>query len=139
MAGTNNTPYTPDSDIVAQISGTGNKSPGYTGASTVGAGFSPVYASTIELAPFLQKSRFILITTTSAVGAATITAAFVAPAGCQLNVQIANDAGGARTITFGTGFRPVSTVVGTASEIFVVEFVSDGITWNESGRAGPTA
>jgi hypothetical protein len=135
MAGIKNTPFTPDSDIVAQITGTGQPTPGYNGAATVGSGFAPVYAASIELAPFLQKSRFVLITTTAGVGNASLTAAFVAPAGARLAVQIANDAGGARTITFSTGFRATGTVVGTASKIILVDFVSDGTTWNEVARS----
>jgi hypothetical protein len=138
MAGTNNTPFTVDADLVAQASGTGRPSPGYNGSAAIGSGVTPVYAASIELAPFLQKSRFIIINTT-ALGAATITNAFAPPApGCgDLVVQINNDAGAARTITFGTGFRAVSTVVGTASKAYLVSFYWDGLTWNETGRAGP--
>jgi hypothetical protein len=138
MAGTINTPFTPDADITAQLTGTGRPNPGFNGATTIGAGFAPVYAATIELSPFLQKSRFVSIVTTAAIGNATLTTLFVPAAGAQLAIQILNDASGARTITFGTGFRAAATVVGTASKIFVVEFVSDGTTWNELGRAGPT-
>lgn len=135
MAGIKNTPFTPDADLVAQLTGTGNATPGYNGPSTIGAGVTPVYAATIELSPFLQKSRFVLISTTSAVGNSTLTTAFVPPAGSQLNIQIANDASGARTITFSTGFRSTGVVTGTNSKIIVVQFVSDGTTWNESGRS----
>lgn len=135
MAGIKNTAWSPDADITAQITGTGQPTPGYNGPTTIGAGFTPVYAATIELSPFLQKSRFILLTTTSGVGNATLTTLFVPSAGCQLYIQINNDAGAARTITFTTGFRTTATVVGTASKAAIIEFTSDGTTWNESGRS----
>ena len=135
MAGIKNTPFTFDSDIVAQLSGTGNATPGYNGPATTGAGVTPVYAATIALEPFLQKSRFINIVTTNAVGNSTLTTAFVANAGSQLNIQVANDAISPRTITFGTGFRSTGVLTGTNSKILLVEFCSDGTTWNESGRS----
>lgn len=138
MAGIKNTPFTPDADLVAQLTGTGNATPGYNGPSTIGAGVTPVYAASIELAPFLQKSRFILISTNSTVGNATLTAAFVPPAGSQLNIQINNDATSPRTITFSTGFRTTGVITGTNSKIYNIELVSDGTTWNETGRSGPT-
>lgn len=140
MSGTNNTAWSPDADLTAQITGSGKATPGYNGPTSIGAGFVPVYAATIELAPFLMKSRFINITTTSGVGNATLTCALVPPTGGALmTIQIANDASAARTITFGTGFRSTATIVGTASDIFVIGFVFDGLTWNEAFRAGPSA
>lgn len=124
-----NTAFSPNPDLVAQVTGSGQPAPG---AGTTG--LAPTYASSIELAPTLQYSRFVAINTTSGVGNATITAAYVAQAGARLVVQINNDAGGARTITFSTGFRVTGTVVGTASKAIVVIFCSDGTTWNEASR-----
>jgi len=135
MAGIKNTPFTPDADITAQITGTGQPTPGFTGAASIGAGITPVYAASIELAPFLQKSRNIQINTTSGVGNATLTAAFVPASGSTLIIQVNNDATAARTITFGTGFRPTGTVVGTNSKAILVSFTSDGTTWNEKARS----
>jgi len=125
-----NTAFSPNPDLVAQITGSGVPAPG---AGTTG--LAPTYASSIELAPTLQYSRFVAINTTSAVGNATITAAYVPQAGARLVVQTNNDASGARTITFSTGFRPTGTVVGTASKAILVEFTSDGTTWNETARS----
>jgi len=124
-----NTAFSPNPDLVAQVTGSGQPAPG---AGTTG--LAPTYASSIELAPTLQYSRFVAINTTSGVGNATITAAYVAQAGARLVVQINNDAGGARTITFSTGFRVTGTVVGTASKAILVGFCSDGTTWNEVSR-----
>ena len=124
-----NTAFSPNPDLVAQVTGSGQPAPG---AGTTG--LAPTYASSIELAPTLQYSRFVAINTTSGVGNATITAAYVAQAGARLVVQINNDAGGARTITFSTGFRSTGTVTGTASKAIVVGFCSDGTTWNETSR-----
>lgn len=133
MAGINNTPFTPDHDKVAQLTGTGRPTPGFNGSTTIGAGFTPVYAASIDIAPFLVKSSFVNITTT-ALGNATITCSNIPPAGAVCNIQIFNDAGGARTITFGTGFRASGTIVGTASRLATIEFISDGTTFNEFGR-----
>jgi hypothetical protein len=124
-----NTAFSPNPDLVAQVTGSGQPAPG--AGST---GLAPTYASSIELAPTLQFSRFIAINTTSAVGNATLTAAYVPQAGARLVIQINNDASAARTITFSTGFRTTGTVVGTASKAIVVTFCSDGTTFNEASR-----
>jgi hypothetical protein len=125
-----NTAFSPNPDFTAQITGSG-----VTVAGVSGTGIAPTYASSIELAPYLQSTRFIVINTTSAVGNATLTAAYVPQAGARLVIQTNNDASGARTITFSTGFRPTGTVVGTASKAILVEFTSDGTTWNETARS----
>lgn len=135
MPAVKNTPFTPNPDIVAQLSGSGAAPAGFTGSSTLGAGFAPAYAATIELAPFLQTTRYIDIVTNSTIGNATLTAAFVPPAGGLLTVEIDNDATAARTITFSTGFRSTGTVTGTNSKAIVVAFVSNGTTWNEFSRS----
>jgi len=124
-----NTAFSPNPDFVAQITGSGVTAPGQGTT-----GIAPTYASSIELAPTLQFSRFVAINTTSAVGNATITAAYVPQAGARLVIQINNDASGARTITFSTGFRVTGTVTGTASKAILVTFCSDGTTWNEASR-----
>lgn len=134
MAGLNNTAWSPDSDLTAQITGSGKATPGYNGPASIGAGFTPVYAATIELSPFLMKSRFVQIVTTAGLDS-TLTTLFVAAAGAILNIQINNPTGGSRIITFGTGFRPTGTVTDTAAHIFLVQFVSDGLTWNEVARS----
>lgn len=130
-----NTAFTPAHDIVAEITGSGAPNPGFTGAATVGAGLTPTYAASIELAPFLQVTRCIIIVTTAGIGNATLTAAFVPAAGAILRIQVNNDAGAGRTITFSTGFRfTAATLVGTASKIMTIMFQSDGTTWNELSR-----
>lgn len=55
--------------------------------------------------------------------------------GQLLILEFANDAGGARTVTFGANFRPVtSTVVGTASKSILIAFMSNGVNWMELFR-----
>lgn len=124
-----NTAFSPNPDFTAQITGSG-----VTVAGVSGTGIAPTYASSIELASYLQSTRFIVINTTSAVGNATLTAAYVPQAGARLVIQTNNDASGARTITFSTGFRVTGTVTGTASKAILVTFCSDGTTWNEASR-----
>lgn len=124
--GINNTAFDINGDLATQITGMGNAPIGSV---------TPTYAATTALDAIMLTSRFVLIVTTSGVGNATLTTSVGANAGGRLVVQINNDASGARTITFGTGFRPTATVVGTASKAILVEFVSDGLTWNEVARS----
>ena len=124
-----NTAFSPNPDFVAQVTGSG-----VTVGGVSGTGITPTYASSIELAPYLQTTRFIAINTTSAVGNATLTAAYVPQAGARLIIQINNDATSERTITFSTGFRSTGTVTCTASKAIVVSFCSDVTTWNEASR-----
>lgn len=99
-----------------------------------GLSYAPTYAATVAIDPTVQ-SPVVTINTTSAVGNATLTTASAGPLGQFLIIQINNDAGGARTITFSTGFRATGTVVGTASKAFCLIFISDGITFNEYCRS----
>jgi hypothetical protein len=123
--GVNNTAFSPNPDKVAQITGSGQPVPGSV---------IPTYAATTSLDPVLTYSNFVNVVTNSTVGNATLTTGYVFNAGAQITVQISNDSGGARTITFGTGFRSTGTVVGTASKAILVTFTSDGTTLNEDGR-----
>jgi len=128
--GLNNTAFTPNADKVAQLTGSGNTAAGNPN----NGGISPTYAATVALDAFIPFTTFIALTTTSAVGNASLTVATIPQPGARLVIQINNDSGGARTITFSTGFRSTGTVVGTASKAILVEFVSDGTTYNEIGR-----
>jgi hypothetical protein len=113
-------------DFVAQITGSGVPIPG---------AIAPTYVSggNTDITAVLQQTRFILITT--ATGNSTVLTNAVPRAGALVAIQINNDSGGARTITFGTGFRPTGTLVGTASKAYVVLFFSDGTTLNECSRS----
>lgn len=133
-SGRTNTAFTPNPDFIAQLTGSGNLAPGWTGSSTIATGYVPTYAAAIDIGPILQVTRWINIITTS-IGASTITCSAVPPAGTQVTIQVNNDAGGARTLTFSTGFRfTAATLVGTASKIMNITFCSDGTTLNEDGR-----
>lgn len=125
MAGTNNTPFSPNSDLVAQLTGSGQAIPGNPAPTYVASGNT-------DITSVLQYTRFVPITT--ATGNSTVLTSFVAKAGAPLNIQINNDASNPRTITFGTGFRSTGVVTGTNSKAILVAFVSDGTTWNEVGR-----
>lgn len=54
--------------------------------------------------------------------------------GDELLYRLANDAAAARTVTFGTGFKAVSTVVGTESKSINVLFMYDGANFVEVCR-----
>lgn len=60
----------------------------------------------------------------------------VPPAGTRCAVMVLTSGTTSRTITFGTGFKPVGTLAtGTTSgRIFVVNFISDGTNLYEAGR-----
>jgi hypothetical protein len=91
----------------------------------------PTYAATMTLDP--TTGPYLQVITT-AIGAATLNAASGGYYGQEWEIEIANDAGGARTITFGTNFRPSATVVGTASKSIIVRFRSNGVAWLETHR-----
>lgn len=129
MAGTNNTPFTPNADITAQMTGSGAPVPGAVALT---------YAATQAIAPILQYSRYVEINgvnTTSAT--TTVSTTFVALKGARLIVNVKADASGTVTATFGTGFKSTGTVAATLSTNFPVSFVSNGTAWVETGR--PTA
>ncbi len=129
MSGTNNTPFTPNADITAQITGTGAPVPG---AVTL------TYAATQDITALLRYSRYVKITGSNTTSATTtITSNFVAPAGARLVVNVTADATGTVTATFSTGFKVVTTVAATLSTNFPVDFVSNGTNWVEVAR--PTA
>lgn len=71
---------------------------------------------------------------TTGAGAITINATTGGVAGQTLELMITNDAGGARTVTFGTNFRSTGTLTGTASKVMLMEFWSDGTNWIEASR-----
>ena len=125
MAGTNNTPFSPNSDLVAQLTGSGQPVP---------AAIAPTYVASgnTDITSVLQFTRFVPITTVT--GNSTVNTSFVARAGAILHIQVNNDAANPRTITFGTGFRTTGTLTGTNSKIMLVAFASDGTTWNETAR-----
>ncbi len=124
--GINNTPFSPNPDITAQLTGTGQPVPGNVTATYVPSGNT-------DITSVLQFSRFVAMTT--ATGNSTVLTSYVPNPGAILNVQVTNDASGARTITFGTGFRATGTLVGTNSKVLLVQFISDGTTWNEVSRS----
>lgn len=66
--------------------------------------------------------------------AETVNASGTQKAGQRMNLLILNDATLGRTITFGTGFKPSATVVGTISKVASISFLSDGTNWYELSR-----
>lgn len=94
---------------------------------------APTYAATMTVDD--DAGMFQQINTTSAVGNATVNCDDPGSPGQLLILEIANDAGGARTITFGTNFRSTGTVVGTASKSILVAFMSNGTKYMEIARS----
>jgi hypothetical protein len=117
-----NTVYNLDADALAQISGSGVSVP-----------YAPTYAASITLD--VGVTSYANVVTTAAIGNASILASSGGLPGQRLSVIISNDSGGARTITFSTNFRATGTVVGTASKVIAVNFVSDGSKFIEQGRS----
>ena len=122
---TNNTAFSPNADLVAQLSGSGNLVPGTVAAT---------YATNTDITAILQYSRFVQITTTNAVGNSTVIFTGTAPRGLLI-VEITNDAVQAETVTFGAGFRPTATVVGTNSKTISVAFFGNGTKFVEFARS----
>lgn len=67
--------------------------------------------------------------------AATYTTA-VPPAGTRCNLVILTSGTTSRVITFGAGFKSLGTLTTgiLASRVFVINFVSDGVSLYEAGR-----
>ena len=130
-----NTIFTPNPDTLCQLVGSGGGSPGYTGPSTIGAGVVPVYATTIDLDPFIQNSTFVSITGDNT-NACTVSVLSVKPVGALLTVLFNQPAAGTTSVlTFGTGFRSTGTVQpNSGSKAIAVTFESDGTNYIETGR-----
>lgn len=128
--GVNNTAFSPNPDILAQLTGTGQPTP---------AAISLTYAATQAIESLLMAgTRYVEINGVSTVSSTcTVTTAFVATPGALLIVNVLASASGTVTATFSTGFKVTGTVAATASTNFPVEFVSNGVAWIETGR--PTA
>jgi hypothetical protein len=93
---------------------------------------NPAYASSIAIDTTAANNFFI--TTTSAVGNATITSPNINPAGQQIQIVITGDASAIRTITFGTGFLATGTLATVVSKTSVIDFTSNGTVYVETGR-----
>jgi hypothetical protein len=93
---------------------------------------NPTYASSIAIDTTAANNFFI--TTTSAVGNATITSPNINPQGQQIQIVITGDASAIRTITFGTGFLATGTLATVVSKTSVVDFTSNGTAYVETGR-----
>jgi len=64
----------------------------------------------------------------------TLTPSGVGVAGQHLWICITSDAGGGDVVTFASTFKPNGTMTLTGSKKHMIEFVSDGTTWNELAR-----
>lgn len=64
----------------------------------------------------------------------TVNASGTQKKGQELTCIITNDGNSSRTITFGTGFKAASTVVGTTSKAATVTFRSNGTYFYEIAR-----
>lgn len=82
------------------------------------------------------KTAFLTSTASETVTAPPPIVGANSVAGQRLTVMIQSDAAAARTITFGTGFRPNGTITtpATASKYVAATFESDGSSWIETGR-----
>ena len=124
-----NTVFSVNPDFLAMLTG--------TGAVVANAQANPTYAATINTDP--SQTLVVDVITNPTVGNATINALTGGRMGQQLTFIIENDSGGARTITFGTNLRATGTVVGTASKAIIVDFISNGTAFIETGRSSAAA
>jgi hypothetical protein len=65
----------------------------------------------------------------------TVNASGTQIAGQEITCIIGNDGVLPRTITFGTGFKPLGTIIGTTTKTAVIKFVSDGTNLWEVARS----
>jgi hypothetical protein len=103
--------------------------------SHAGGGGQPV-GFTILANDTLAQALATNINTRITVTAARTLTTTVPAAGTRCSVLVLTSGTTSRTITFGTGFKPVGTLAtGTTSgRVFVVNFISDGTNLYEAGR-----
>lgn len=121
------TAFTPDANFLAAETGRGNMP--LVALPSASLPYNIAGASLIDenAGPFQQVTTGAGNTTYNTVG--------VGKPGQRLELEFANDAGGARTITFGANFRPTAaTLVGTASKSMLIGFRSNGVKWMEQYR-----
>ena len=124
--GVNNTAFDINGDLATQITGMGNAVNG-TVAATL--------AATIALDSIMLYSRFITITNTAGTANVSVTTNVGANPGGRLVIQFNQYTGGSGALTFSTGFRSTGTATPSSAKALLVEFVSDGTSWNEVGRS----
>lgn len=115
----------------------GDKGP--TGdAGPAGQAPTPVYAALGTATALALATNEVVKVTPSATGTLTTT---VPAAGLRRTVIVVQTNTSAKTMTFGTGFKPAATLVlgTTANRQFSVEFVSDGTNLIETSRTAAIA
>jgi len=102
-----------------------------------GGGAPATFADLDKAATDMALERYGAVRVTPSASATFTTA--VPPGGHRRTVFIRSQGNTARTITFGTGFKPAATLSTgtTGGRIFSVTFVSDGESLYETGRSGP--
>lgn len=123
MAGINNTPFSPNADLTAQLTGSGQP---ISGTTAITATANTTITSYIAGS---TPTRYLTITSNGA-NYNVICANSVVPAGGIVTLNLINAAEAARTVTFLGGFRTNTTVVGVSSKLQMCMFVSDGTTLN---------
>jgi hypothetical protein len=103
-------------------------------ATPPGGGSAPVYAVLANGSTAMAFGTNDVVKVTPTANATYTTT--VPAAGKQVVLLILTSGTSSRTITFGSGFKPVGTLAtGTASgRVFAVSFVSDGNVLYETGR-----
>jgi hypothetical protein len=103
-------------------------------ATPPGGGSAPVYAVLANGSTAMAFGTNDVVKVTPTANATYTTT--VPAAGHRRTLLILTSGTTSRTITFGTGFKPVGTLAtGTATgRVFVVNFVSDGTNLYEAGR-----
>jgi len=124
--GVNNTAFSPNADFTAQITGSGQPVPGAVAATL---------AATIAIDSLVMTTKFITITNTAGTSAVSVTCGLIPNAGGRLVIQFNEYSGGSGALTFSTGFRSTGTLTPGSAKARLVEFVSDGTTYNEVSRS----
>lgn len=116
------TAFTPDANMLAALTGRGNMPliPAITPSLPYNIGGTTVIDD--DAGMFQQLA--------TGAGNTTLNTDDVGAPGQLLVLEIANDAGGPRTITWGANFRTAAaTLVGTASKSAMCAFMSNGVKW----------
>ncbi len=124
--GVNNTAFSPNSDKVAQLTGSGAPVPGV---------ISPTFAAAVVLDAILNYAGYVRILGVNATSSTcSITTVNVPAAGALLAVSC-EATGGTVTYTFSTGFKVSATAAATTGTAMTVNFRSNGANWIEVSRS----
>lgn len=105
----------------------------------LGSASTETFSGTITITCDNLHGNTRIVNCTSSTSA-TLNASAVLAAGTELKIIFTTDGTASNTITFGTNFKKTGTyALNSANKWYVATFISDGSSWIEVSRAGPSS